>query len=483
MAYTFDKIDDYFRKNKTGSQGSLQKGTMGTPAPTKAAESLARVAETSPSGAGAYRAQKGEDVSAVSSRLLQPAQQQMTNWQSEEGNKFNTAMAAGNKQITDKYTPFNASDVAGAEAGNASETEKLRTQVGYTGKEIPFQAYNVAAPTLDTTSFLRSGVGGVQAGLQKKGGRYTPGMAALDASVFSANRPGVIGLQNQVGGMQSQIRADRTGFETLDETLTDSALNKGTGIASTVRSALTDRAQALREALKTSEQERIKAADDAKYAGFETDATRKAEELIKADPMASGEGVTLKDLFSGGYAGMDRFTPGKYIKGTPSKVNAAPTANINNLASILGISPESLGDYGVDTTTYEYDPYGIEKDVGGAISAAMSKRVPKNLPPIKGEAPGTVDPGIPGQISLPEPQPVPPPPPLPAQPLPGSIIMPINPQPGGDVVSVSEPISYNPGPSVPPPPLPAQALPGTLNLPTVQPNQVNPFEAIFRYPW
>ena len=115
MAYAFNKVDDYFRRNKTGQQGSLEKGNMGAAAPTAAAENLAKTAETSGQGAsetGQFRAAKNVDTSAIQGSLTQPATQQVQNWTTAETARAGDATRSGEANIAQTYTPFNAKTLA-----------------------------------------------------------------------------------------------------------------------------------------------------------------------------------------------------------------------------------------------------------------------------------------------------------------------------------------------------------------------------------
>lgn len=375
MAYTFDKIDDYFRKNKTGTTGSLQKGQTSAPAPTKAAQNLARAAETSPSGAGAYRQQQGEDTSAISGRLLAPATQQMQNWGAQQDVAYSVAKAAGEQKIADKYQPYDQKTLTGAVQGTEADINKLKQQSSFTGDEITQTPYQVTPLKMDTTSFLSGGVGGVQSGLQKKGGRYTPGMAALDASLFSANRGGVTGLQSAVGGMYEQGRQKQAQLEGLDEYLAKTAKTTGTNLASQVKEAVGSKAKELQKALRTRREGEISASKQSERAGYVKDLERQAEELIAANPAAVSEGFTYKT--------MPNFDVSRYITPTATTETIAPTQDLINLASILRVQPETFGDYNVATENYAVDPYGMQTDIDKAMTDYITRRrpVPKTLPP------------------------------------------------------------------------------------------------------
>ena len=252
MAYAFNKVDDYFRKNKSGGQGSLEKGNMGAPAPTAAAESLAKTAETSgqqgASETGQFRAAKNANTSAIQSGLTQPATQQVQDWTSSETAKAGEATKAGEGQIAKTYTPFSAGDVAKAEKGEANP---LTQQINYSGKELTFNPYQVQMPAIESQQQLAGGVGGMQAALQKqKGGRYTAGMGALDASVLAGSNQGMQGVRSALGGLRETARGTQQGLEQTDENL---AAKAGT-TASTTRDAVRAAIQARTGQLATAQQ-------------------------------------------------------------------------------------------------------------------------------------------------------------------------------------------------------------------------------------
>lgn len=252
MAYAFNKVDDYFRKNKMGAQGSLEKGNMGAPAPTAAAENLAASAENSPaqgaSETGQFRAAKGANTAAIQSGLTQPAQRQVQNWTTSETAKAGDVTKSGEAQIAKTYTPFNAGDVAKAEKGEANP---LTQQINYSGKELTFNPYQVQMPAIESQQQLAGGVGGMQAALQKqKGGRYTAGMGALDASVLAGSNSGMQGVRSALGGLRETARGTQQNLEGTDEAL---ATKAGT-TAGTTRDAVRAAIQARTGALATAQQ-------------------------------------------------------------------------------------------------------------------------------------------------------------------------------------------------------------------------------------
>jgi len=268
MAYAFNKVDDYFRRNKTGNQGSLEKGNMGAPAPTAAAENLAKTAETSGqqgnSETGQFRAAKNANTSAIQGSLTQPATQQVQNWTTSETAKAGDATKSGEANIAKTYTPFSAGDVAKAEKG---EDNPLTQQINYTGKEVTFNPYQVQMPAIETQQQLAGGVGGMQAALQKqRGGRYTAGMGALDASVLAGSNQGMQGVRSALGGLRENARGTQQGLEQTDENLAAKASTTATGIRDTVKNAVQSRIGQLSTAQQdaaTAEAEKLRAASQA----------------------------------------------------------------------------------------------------------------------------------------------------------------------------------------------------------------------------
>jgi hypothetical protein len=252
MAYAFNKVDDYFRRNKTGQQGSLEKGNMGAPAPTAAAENLARTAETSgqqgASETGQFRAAKNANTSAIQSGLTQPATRQVGDWTTAETAKAGDVTKTGEATIAKQYQAFNAGDVAKAEKGEANP---LTQQINYTGKELTFNPYQVQMPAIESQQQLAGGVGGMQAALQKqRGGRYTAGMGALDASVLASSNQGMQGVRSALGGLRETARGTQQALEQTDENLAAKAGTTASGISKAARDAVTSRSGDLRKALE-----------------------------------------------------------------------------------------------------------------------------------------------------------------------------------------------------------------------------------------
>ena len=246
MAYAFNALDTYFRKDKTktGGQGDLQRGGGGAPPPTAAAESLARTAETSPeagNSAGRFQAMQKAPTGSIAARLAAPGQQQAANWKAQTEKQGQEYKAGAEQQAKDTFKDFNAGDIEAAQAGDTGAAEKLGGQLGYTNTAYDLAPMQVNVPTLDTTSMLRSGVGGLQAALQKRGGRYTPGMAAMDASALAANRGAIGQLQTQFGGIQEGMRQQGEKMRGLEGEMETAGKARGQGIYNTVKDALTAR--------------------------------------------------------------------------------------------------------------------------------------------------------------------------------------------------------------------------------------------------
>jgi hypothetical protein len=380
MAYAFDKVDDYFRRNKQGTQGSLQRGTTGAPPPTAAAEQVAKQAETSAAtgnaDTSAFRANQGASQAAAQSALTQPAQRQAQAWEQGETAKAGQYKAEGEKKIGETYKAWNPESLAGIESGNQDAMNTARQQVGYTGKEMTFQPYQASAPQLDTTSMLRGGVGGLQAALQKgKGGRYTAGMGALDASLMAGNRGAMQGLQNQLGDVYQGARQKKAEIEQTDEQLAQKALETGTGTASAVRQALEARMPELQAAQAQT------ALDEAnRYAyntrgGVEQQAADAYRQTLSAgltpeqvNALYSGEAAGLINQYNpqagfgmvGGDYGRAMTDFGGMIKqgtGTAQFTGTQIDPRYANLAGVLGVAPQA--------STVDYNPYEVDY---GAVS-------------------------------------------------------------------------------------------------------------------
>lgn len=336
MAYAFSKLDDYFRRGKTGqATGSLEKGAAtGAPPPTVQAQNLAKTAETSAEqgnagAAGAYRAAKSADTSGIQSRLSQPAEQQAKNWTTEAEKQAGEYTATSQQRMGETYKPFETGNIAKAEAGESGATSALQQGLGYTGSELSFQPFQLEAPKLDTSSMLAGGVGGVQAALQKKGGRYTPGMAALDASVLTGNKQALAGLQGKLGGIQQAAREKKTALEGTDEAMAAQAKGRADAIREATKAALQTRMGALREAQQ---------AQFAEQLGTPQTAEAQRQALLAQFPQqldywANFSGITPEQLASKGLG----ITPESLMQSRMESVDVGPSAGQTNLANILGI--------------------------------------------------------------------------------------------------------------------------------------------------
>jgi hypothetical protein len=376
MAYAFNKVDDYFRRNKTGNQGSLEKGNMGAPAPTAAAENLAKTAETSGqqgnSETGQFRAAKSANTSAIQGSLTQPATQQVQNWTTSETARAGDVTKAGEESIAKTYTPFSAGDVAKAEKGEANP---LTQQINYSGKELTFNPYQVQMPAIETQQQLSGGIGGIQAALQKqRGGRYTAGMGALDASVLASSNQGMQGVRSALGGLRETARGTQQGLEQTDENLAAKAGTTASGISQAARAAVTSRSGALRAALeaKAAEEQAGKMRGVYQYQG-------EASNAVNAD-FSRGRSTGLSNY---GSITADMI-PGLMTRAQPKGGNvevdyneAAPVVPIMqktinttgdfspeyiNLMTTLGVTPEKM-------TTLTGSGYGYDSQ--GAVDAGQ----------------------------------------------------------------------------------------------------------------
>jgi hypothetical protein len=374
MAYAFNKVDDYFRRNKTGQQGSLEKGNMGAPAPTAAAENLAKTAETSGqqgnSETGQFRAAKNANTSAIQGSLTQPATQQVQNWTTSETAKAGDVTKAGEGQIAKTYTPYNAEDIGKAERGEANP---LTQQVNYSGKELTFNPYQVQMPAIETQQQLAGGVSGMQAALQKqKGGRYTAGMGALDASVLAGSNQGMQGVRSALGGLQQGARETQQNLQKTDENLAAKALATGTGTRDTVKKAIQDRIGGIKtETLaglrargdQLSQQNRASFMPSFGMEGSSNPVMDALRENLRAQGLAEND---VTDRM--GYAG--NIDPNQFVVQSGTKTISETPQSYTNLAAILGIAPEALsqsyGTYALDPTQLAQATSGINQRWQGA---------------------------------------------------------------------------------------------------------------------
>lgn len=372
MAYAFNKVDDYFRRNKTGGQGSLEKGNTGAAAPTAAAENLARVAETSAqqgnSETGQFRAANSANTAAIQNSLMQPAAQQARDWTANETAKAGEVQKTGEAQIAKTYQTFDAGDIAKAEAGQANP---LAQQVNYTGKESTFNPYQVAMPAIESQQQLSGGVGGMQAALQKqRGGRYTAGMGALDASVLANNNQAMQGVRSALGGIQENARGVKQNLEQLDEKLAAQALTKGTDTAATVRKAIQDRMGIVsQDTIKKLEQRGADLSGQSRAAllpqfGIMGSSNPVEDALLNA---LRAQGVSEDEINSKLREAGD-INYNHFIKQNGRAEVTETPQNYQNLASILGVGTtpfrQSYGTYGIDQNAIDTQARAI-KELGG----------------------------------------------------------------------------------------------------------------------
>jgi hypothetical protein len=341
MAYAFSKLDDYFRRGKTGtSGGNLEKGATGAPPPTVQAQNLAKSAETSSEqgnagAASAYRAAKTADTSGIQTRLSQPTEQQAKNWTDQAERGAGEYRTAGDTAIGQTYQAYDPKNLAGAEKGESGATANLQQQTGYTGKELTFQPFQVEAPKLDTSSMLAGGVGGIQAALQQKGGRYTPGMAALDASVLAGNKQALSGLQQKLGGIQQGAREKKTALEGTDEEMATKAQTRADEIRNATKTAIQSRLGALRD---------VQGTQFAEQRGTPQTAEAQRQALLQNFPAqldywANFSGITPEQLQAKGLG----ISPESLMTSSMQNVNVGPSAAQTNLSNILGLAaPEAM---------------------------------------------------------------------------------------------------------------------------------------------
>lgn len=398
MAYAFDKVDDYFRRQKTGERGSLNKGTQGAPPPTAAADSLAKQAETSAeignAETGAFRANKGVNQQATQQALVQPAKKQATEWGATQEKRAQDFQKEGEQRIAQTYQAYNPADIAKIEAGDQAATTKAMQQRGYTGKELTWQPYQVEAPQIDTTSMLKGGVGGIQAALQKqKGGRYTGGMAALDASMLAGNREAIQGTQQQLGDIYSGAREKQATLEQTDENLAKQASDTATTARTGVQKALEARKAALDAAYAQKISQGAAARRAANRAGV-----NERQAMINA---LTAQGLTVMqalDILGLGTGSADianrmaLYNPqavnniiaqqrnvGGYVQAGPmATYSAGPDVGMTNIYSALGMSPQEQ--------SAQYQTYGINQ-AGMNNAAANLAREYRYLTSIQGVAP------------------------------------------------------------------------------------------------
>jgi len=389
MAYAFNKVDDYFRRNKTGSEGSLQKGNMGAPAPTAAAENLAKTAETSGqqgnSETGQFRAAKSANTAAIQNSLTQPATSQVQNWTTAETAKAGDATKAGEGQITKQYQNYDPAEMTKAEAG---QPNNLTQQINYTGKELTFNPYQVQMPAIESQQQLAGGVGGMQAALQKqRGGRYTAGMGALDASVLAGSNSGMQGVRGALGGLRENARGTQQQLEKTDENLAAKALATGTGTRDTVRKAIEDRIGGIKTETLAGLRTRADQLSNQSRASFMPSfgmegSSNPVLEAVRQN--LRGQGLAENDVTDRmGYAG--NIDPNQFVVQSGTKTISETPQSYANLAGILGIAPEALsqsyGTYALDPTQLAQATSGINQrwqgaqDQRAAATAAEAARV------------------------------------------------------------------------------------------------------------
>jgi len=366
MAYAFSKLDDYFRRGKTGtSGGNLEKGATGAPPPTVQAQNLAKSAETSSEqgnagAASAYRAARTADTSGIQTRLSQPTEQQAKNWTDQAERGAGEYRTAGDTAIGQTYQAYDPKNLAGAEKGESGATSNLQQQTGYTGKELTFQPFQVEAPKLDTSSMLAGGVGGIQAALQQKGGRYTPGMAALDASVLAGNKQSLSGLQQKLGGIQQGAREKKTALEGTDEAMAAKAQTRADEIRNATKTAIQSRLGALKDVQQSSLRGQLVSPEA--LTAQRNAMTAQNQQML--DQLFGMYGLNSQQIAAAGIQGVD---PGRFLDLKTQNISVGPTQAQTNLANILGDSA-----YAPQTMTGTKNYYE-RSDMAPAVTQAVGQ--------------------------------------------------------------------------------------------------------------
>jgi hypothetical protein len=223
-------------------------------------------------------------------------------------------------------------------------------------------------PAIETQQQLAGGVGGMQAALQKqKGGRYTAGMGALDASVLAGSNQGMQGVRNALGGLQQGARETAQNLEKTDENLASKALSTGTGIRDTVRKAVQDRMGGIKTETLTGLQNRANQLSQQSRASLMPSFTMEGSsnpvlEAIREDLRA--QGLPENDVTARmGYLG--NIDPNQFVVQSGTKQITETPQSYTNLAGILGIAPEtfsqSYGTFGLDPTQIAQATSGVNQ--------------------------------------------------------------------------------------------------------------------------
>jgi len=364
MAYAFNKVDDYFRRGKTGAIGnSLQKGTEGAPAPTAAANTLAKTAETSAeqgnADTNAFRAAKDSNTAAIASSLQQPTQRQAASWGETEQAKANEFLAGGQKKISETYKPLDQQNIGKAESGDTAATNQLTQQLNY--KPMEFSPYSVQMPAFEQQQ-LAGGVGGLQAALQKqRGGRYSQGMAALDASVLAGNRGAMQNLQQGLGNIYQGAREKQATLEQTDENLATQSKTKSEETAKAVRDALQARSGTLQSAMQ--------AKADAEAARLSEASRQDANPNAAMAAEMARKGYSQQEI-QGTLANMGQYSAGYNPNAMMNTAEATYAPELDqgylNLTKILGIAPQAASS---KYNTYSVNAPLAQSTAGNAANA------------------------------------------------------------------------------------------------------------------
>jgi hypothetical protein len=248
---------------------------------------------------------------------------------------------------------------------------------------MEFSPYSVQMPAFEQQQ-LAGGVGGLQAALQKqRGGRYSQGMAALDASVLAGNRGAMQNLQQGLGNIYQGAREKQATLEQSDENLATQAKTKSEETSKAVREALQARLpqlQAAQQATAQGEAQKYAQAQSANLQPTAKEALRQSllgQGLTQADVdrMGSQEFLTDYARFNPTMGLNQEFMPedlsslitqsGPMASYTSSSIDP----RYQNLANIL-----SLG--GTQTkaapSTVQYQQYGVARPAVDQMAANLA---------------------------------------------------------------------------------------------------------------
>jgi hypothetical protein len=201
---------------------------------------------------------------------------------------------------------------------------------------MEFSPYSVQMPAFDQQQ-LAGGVGGLQAALQKqRGGRYSQGMAALDASVLAGNRGAMQNLQQGLGNIYQGAREKQATLEQTDENLATQAKEKSEETSKAVRDALQARSGALQSAMQTKANAEAARLSEASRQDANPNAAMAAEMARRGFSQQEIQG-TLANMgqYSAGY------DPNAMMNTAEATYAPELDQNYLNLTKILGIAPQA----------------------------------------------------------------------------------------------------------------------------------------------